>query len=296
MRTVICVVAGSMLFIAQAARAVKVHPSELAEAGRFVAGFVQGQPVPTGIAAFLIHLRRRGIHGVPAQMARAACARGDRRASRPAPVRRKPTPRRACRSAAWPSSTATSRRSSGRSTSRTPARPTRRSSQTSRRSTPRFERGAKRRVRAAPQHRAARARRTTTSRSRRRSSPRQRKRITAAGGRPTQQRSALLQPRAGPAAGVIVVVGWPGQWAADFARDAATRPAHSRRPGADALQAAPRRGGPHAADRAAVLARRLDRARRTSGGAGCSPTTCPGPAASCRPCSWPRAARTSSAR
>ena len=75
------------------------------------------------------------------------------------------------------------------------------------------------------------------------------KRITAAGGRPTNTRSALLQRRAGPGEGVIVVVGWPGQWAAEFARDAGDRPAHSRRPGADALQAAPRRGGPHAADR-----------------------------------------------
>ena len=46
--------------------------------------------------------------------------------------------------------------------------------------------------------------------------------------------------------GVILVVGWPGQWAAEFARDAADGLQHPRRPGTDPLQAPARRRGPHA--------------------------------------------------
>ncbi len=47
------------------------------------------------------------------------------------------------------------------------------------------------------------------------------KRITAAGGRPTNSDMPYFNV-AGPDAGVSVVVGWPGQWAAQFARDQAT--------------------------------------------------------------------------
>ena len=48
--------------------------------------------------------------------------------------------------------------------------------------------------------------------------PRQSKRITAAGGRPTNSDLPYFNV-AWPGEGVIVVVGWPGQWAADFVRD-----------------------------------------------------------------------------
>jgi len=46
------------------------------------------------------------------------------------------------------------------------------------------------------------------------------KRITTAGGRPTNSDMPYFNV-AGPDAGLIVVVGWPGQWAAQFARDQA---------------------------------------------------------------------------
>ncbi len=58
--------------------------------------------------------------------------------------------------------------------------------------------------------------------------------------------------------GMIVVVGWPGQWVANFARDKDEPLAYSCRPGVDALQAAAGRGGPFAADGAAVLEGRPD--------------------------------------
>jgi alpha-galactosidase len=48
--------------------------------------------------------------------------------------------------------------------------------------------------------------------------PGQSKRITAAGGRPTNSDLPYFNV-AWPGEGVIVVVGWPGQWAADFVRD-----------------------------------------------------------------------------
>lgn len=46
------------------------------------------------------------------------------------------------------------------------------------------------------------------------------KRITAAGGRPTNSDMPYFN-LTGPDGGMIVVVGWPGQWAAQFSRDAA---------------------------------------------------------------------------
>ena len=82
------------------------------------------------------------------------------------------------------------------------------------------------------------------------------KRITAAGGRPDQQRSAVFQRASGWDQGVIAVVGWPGQWAADFVRDGDPWTAIAGRSGVDAFPPASGRGSSHALDRAAVLERR----------------------------------------
>ena len=49
--------------------------------------------------------------------------------------------------------------------------------------------------------------------------PKATKRIAAAGGRPTNSDLSYFN-LAWPGRGVIIVVGWPGQWAAEFARDA----------------------------------------------------------------------------
>src|SRR5512140_2874243 len=48
MSTIVCVLAGSVLCVAQSVWAVSVHPSELAETRRFVAAVVEGQPTPVG--------------------------------------------------------------------------------------------------------------------------------------------------------------------------------------------------------------------------------------------------------
>ncbi|MBI2842941.1 MAG: alpha-galactosidase [Armatimonadetes bacterium] len=46
------------------------------------------------------------------------------------------------------------------------------------------------------------------------------KRITAEGGRPTNSDLSYFNLETSPSSGVIIVVGWPGQWAAQFTRDA----------------------------------------------------------------------------
>ncbi len=148
-------------------------------------------------------------------------------------------------SAAWRSSTTISPRSSGRSTSRTPARPTRRSWRTSRRSTRRGSAAAEGEFLL---HHAAGSQANRSDYGPRETplpagAP---KRLV--GGRRTadEHRLVVLQPRSAGSEGVIVVVGWPGQWAAEFARDDDHAAPHPRRPGADALQALAGRGGPHA--------------------------------------------------
>ena len=85
--------------------------------------------------------------------------------------------------------------------------------------------------------------------------PKSEHRFAPAGGRPTSVGFPYFNVE-WPGEGLIVVIGWPGQWAAQFTRDDGQRPARARRAGADAVQAAPGRGGAHAADRAAVLAGR----------------------------------------
>ena len=86
---------------------------------------------------------------------------------------------------------------------------------------------------------------------------------------------------AAPGGGLIMAVGWPGQWSATFARDADEWLARHGRPAIDAPLPAAGRGDSHAAGRADVLeGDRTSSGRRTSGGVGCSPATCRGPAAS----------------
>ena len=89
------------------------------------------------------------------------------------------------------------------------------------------------------------------------------KRISAAGGRSTQTDMSYFNLERSKDDGLIVVVGWPGQWAADFIRDVDTG-ADPRRPGIDAFHAASERRSSHAAFGAPVLeGRRLDsRAKR----------------------------------
>ena len=84
------------------------------------------------------------------------------------------------------------------------------------------------------------------------------KHLGGSGGRPTNTDWSYFNLEWG-GEGVIVAVGWPGQWAAEFVRDASEGPAPVGRPGTDPLQAAAGRGSPQPADRAAVLERRLDR-------------------------------------
>ena len=62
-----------------------------------------------------------------------------------------------------------------------------------------------------------------------------------------QQRHALFQRRVARGKGVIVVLGWPGQWAAEFNRDEAAGLRVRGGPGIDPFQAAAGRRGPHPA-------------------------------------------------
>ncbi|MHB9035739.1 MAG: alpha-galactosidase [Armatimonadota bacterium] len=52
--------------------------------------------------------------------------------------------------------------------------------------------------------------------------PSQTKRITGAGGRPTNSDLPYFNLETSSSSGMIVVVGWPGQWAAQFTRDASS--------------------------------------------------------------------------
>ncbi len=120
------------------------------------------------------------------------------------------------------------------------------------------------------------------------------KRITAAGGRPSNSDWPYFNV-AWPGAGVIVAVGWPGQWAADFTADAAgglrIAPGRSGRiSGCIPAKKSARRWWSSSSGKA------TGSPAKTSGGGGCWPTICLGPAANCRPCKWPRAARTNSAK
>ena len=99
---------------------------------------------------------------------------------------------------------------------------------------------------------ATTARPTATSPIRLRLEPKSEHRFAPNGGRPTTG-PFPISTSSGRAKGVIAVIGWPGQWAARFTRDAAAGLRISRRAGTDPLPLAPGRRGPHAAGRAAVL-------------------------------------------
>ena len=122
----------------------------------------------------------------------------------------------------------------------------------------------------------------TLKRSARKSS----KQLAPVGGRPTNGTFPCWNFNAG-GKGLLVGLGWPGQWSAKFDRDEAKGAAAPRRSGTDAFQAAAGRGSADAAGRAAILSKAIGFAVKTSGGAGCSRTMCRGPAESrlrrCRP-------------
>ena len=81
-----------------------------------------------------------------------------------------------------------------------------------------------------------------------------------------------------PGGGIILAVGWPGQWAASFTRDAGTGADRTGWPAAHPPAPQARRRDPYTADRvAAVLERQaMSSSRRISGGAGIALTTCRG--------------------
>ena len=81
-------------------------------------------------------------------------------------------------------------------------------------------------------------------------------RFAPAGGRPTKGTATPYFNVEWPGQGVIAVLGWPGQWAAQFACDKSSRVDDSRRAGTDETEAASRRGDSHAAFGADVLERR----------------------------------------
>ena len=108
--------------------------------------------------------------------------------------------------------------------------------------------------------------------------PKADQRITTSGGRSTNSDLPYFNVE-WPGQGVIVVLGWPGQWAAEFKRDEADGPAGSRRPGTHPFQTAAGRRGSHAAGRRCNSGKAIGSARRTSGGGGCWPTTRRAPAA-----------------
>ena len=139
------------------------------------------------------------------------------------------------------------------------------------------------------------ARRTATSRTPTPLPARSEKKFANAGGRPTQ--SAYPYYNLGwPGEGVIVVLSWPGQWAAQFSRDDSNGVRVSRRAGADPFQAAPGRGGPRPAGRPAVLAGRLAAGAERLAALDARPQPAPAGRQARPRRSWPRAARTSSAR
>ncbi len=86
--------------------------------------------------------------------------------------------------------------------------------------------------------------------------PKATKRIGAAGGRPTNSDWSYFNLE-WPGQGVILAVGWPGQWAAEFTRDEARGLRIHGGPGTYPFQAPARRRGPQPADRAPVLEGRL---------------------------------------
>ena len=130
-----------------------------------------------------------------------------------------PIPPAGSRSAAKPSRTTIIPPSNGRSTLRTPARPTRRSSRTSNRST--FA-GSAAPISEFLLHHNIGAPADNTDYTPLESvlGGNSTKRIGAAGGRSTCSNLSYFNLERSKNDGLIIVVGWPGQWAADFIRDA----------------------------------------------------------------------------
>ena len=113
--------------------------------------------------------------------------------------------------------------------------------------------------------------------------PNVKKTFAPSGGRPTDTAFPYYNLSM-PGGGLIVVVGWPGQWASSFARDAAKGLRITA--GQELTHLCLKPGEEIRTPLVALLFWRGTDAvrRRTSGAAGCSPTVCPGRAES----RWPR--------
>ena len=114
------------------------------------------------------------------------------------------------------------------------------------------------------------------------------KRIAAAGGRPTNSDLSYFNVQTAADAGLIVVVGWPGQWAAQFTRDKENQLRICTGQELTHLQAPAGRGGPLPPMVAPILGREMSASRQNIWRRWMMATSCPGPAANCpRPSSSP---------
>ncbi len=125
--------------------------------------------------------------------------------------------------------------------------------------------------------------------------PKTEKRVSALGGRPTNSDMSYFNVEVPTGSGVIVAVGWPGQWSSSWIRN---EDVGLRIRAGQELTHLKLLSGEEIRTPLMVLqfwTQTWIRAR-TSGGAGCSPTTCPSPTAECRRRSFSGAAPIYSAR